>query len=59
MYADSHEARRTAGTVSSGAASNFFSGLFFGSNFALRLGVAYRLGSNPDKAVSGPAPARN
>jgi len=58
MYADSRDARRTAGTVSSGTASNFFSGLFFGSNFALRLGVAYRLGSNPDKAANGPASAR-
>ena len=48
MYADSREARRTANTVASGAPTNFFSGLFFGSNFALRMGVAYRLGRNPD-----------
>ena len=58
MYADSRAARRTAGTIGSGTTGDFFSGLFFGSNFALRLGVAYRLGSNPDKTVSVPAPAR-
>ena len=50
LYADSREARRNAGTVSSGAPANFFSGLFFGTNFAARLGVAYRLGRNPDAA---------
>jgi len=58
MYADSRADRNTAGPISSGGTGNFFSGNFFGTNFALRLGVAYRLGQNPDKAAVGPVPAQ-
>lgn len=53
MYSDSRETRRNANAIKNGgsvggAPSDFFSGLFFGTNYALRLGVAYRLGRNPD-----------
>ena len=58
MYADSRAARRNAGTVPSGAAGDFFASSFFGSNFALRVGVAYRLGANPDQTRSNPAEGR-
>ena len=56
LYADSREARSNQGAVGGTSASSFFSGVFFGSNFALRLGVAYRLGRNPDAVHSAAAP---
>ena len=55
MYSDSREARRSAKVINSGgsgiggAPGDFFSGVFFGTNFAARLGVAYRLGRKPDE----------
>jgi hypothetical protein len=55
MYADSREARRNPNSIGGTSASTFFSGIFLGSNFALRLGVGYRLGRNPDAAYSASA----
>ncbi|MBU6122563.1 hypothetical protein [Hymenobacter siberiensis] len=58
MYADSREARSNQNAVGGTSISSFFSGMFFGSNFALRLGLAYRLGHNPDKEMAKTAPAQ-
>ncbi|MFC7669708.1 hypothetical protein ACFQT0_21820 [Hymenobacter humi] len=40
------------------SASQFAGALFFGTNFAARLGVAYRLGRHPDDAKPRPAATR-
>lgn len=55
LYYDSREARNNLNSVGGTRAGTFFSGLFFGSNFALRLGVAYRLGHHPDETKPSPA----
>lgn len=55
LYYDSRETRNNVNPMGGNSASTFFSGLFFGSNFALRLGVAYRLGRHPDDAKPAPA----